>query len=68
MAAVVYSCHPKLPLRQSSRRSQFQDSLGQKFLRPHLNRGKLGVVAQACHPSYCRKLRNIVVQAGLGKK
>jgi hypothetical protein len=36
----------------------FQASQAKMFIRPHLNRKKLGVVACACHPSYGEKYKS----------
>jgi hypothetical protein len=45
------------------RGSQFEASLGKKFVKPHLNQW-LGVVAHACYPSYVGSVnRRLTVQA-----
>jgi hypothetical protein len=38
--------------RPRSGESQFQESLNEKFTRPHLKRKKLDVVTHTCLPSY----------------
>jgi hypothetical protein len=35
----------------------FEVSLGKSYVRTHLNRKKLGVVAYTCHPSQGKKLK-----------
>jgi hypothetical protein len=46
-------CHPKFHKRLRVGGLRFQASLGKKFMRPHLNRKKLGVVLCPCHHSCC---------------
>jgi hypothetical protein len=55
---VAHAYHPKLQpeigrteVQAEIGRTEVQASLGKKFVRPHLNGIKLGMVVCACHPS-----------------
>jgi hypothetical protein len=63
---VVHTCHLKVQERLRSGGSQFQGIADKKFLGPHLNGKKLGMVSPlATEGSLNRKT---VVQTDLGKK
>jgi hypothetical protein len=46
LATVGYSCYPEL-----HRRLRLRQSWQKQFIRSHLNKKKLGMVAHACHSS-----------------